>query len=252
MNSSYDIGSDSFIKTTIFVGPIQAGETITFIDSFIHLTSKPDPSRPLYSVIDAANNNCMCSPFVVSPFLTALPIRWLYFNAMANGNRNVNLNWEVNENKPGSRFHIYRSYNLNSWHTINTVNTQQSSQTLFQYTDDKLAPEPMQAHYKITMVLPNGTIKESAIETVYFKQPNTLIAHPNPSNQKTTLTIPNEFLPNQTIRALDMQGKLIYSHILPKTENEIITWELETQHWNQGIYTIIVNAKHYKLIVDKH
>ncbi|MBK8609036.1 MAG: hypothetical protein IPL84_03590 [Chitinophagaceae bacterium] len=68
----------------------------------------------------------------------ALPVKLLYFTAIADGNK-VRLNWEAANEQDTKKYEIERSFNATNFSNIGSVNSRQLSQSAYIDFDNNLA-----------------------------------------------------------------------------------------------------------------
>ena len=139
----------------------------------------------------------------------ALPLKLLYFNAMADGDK-VRLNWNVANEQDILFYEVERSLNGTSFSHLSTVNSLQLTQSV--YTDYDYTPVIGRNYYRLKIFDIAGKFTYSPVRTVAFEkgmQPVSIF--PNPAKDILNILLPSAYAGQVALQLLGADGKFISS-----------------------------------------
>jgi hypothetical protein len=123
-----------------------------------------------------------------------LPVVWLDFNAKADRNTTVLLDWKTGSEQNSRLFAIQRSTGAGSWDNIGIVSAagNSSSTRSYTFTDDK--PSPGINSYRLQLVNVDNSAQLSDVKLVYLGPPASITLYPNPAKDYLVIrtTVPGE------------------------------------------------------------
>jgi len=138
-----------------------------------------------------------------------LPVKLLYFTAIADGNR-VRLNWEAANEQDTRLYEVERSLNATNFVHLSTVNSRQLVQSA--YADYDPAPAQGWNYYRLKIIDKSGSFFYSPIRQVKFdKGAEELKIFPNPATSVLNILLPTSYINKTTIQVYGIDGKLISS-----------------------------------------
>lgn len=262
-NGIYDRLLDSFIQSTSITSPIIGGGMAQFADSFTSLLTKPSPTRPLFSVVDTADGNCMCAAAIASTFLTALPVDWLSVDAKNIDNNISSVSWKTAAEYNNLMFEIYRSTTnaagKTDYRKVGEVAAKGTTQTVSSYSfNDNIADlSSGKIFYKIKQIDVNGANTWSEVVSIDKKISTIGILNitPNPANNKVEVSINNGVEGSYNLTLIDMTGKLVFASALNVSENSS-SLKIDVSQLPAGVYSLQVvglsgEAISTKLMIQK-
>lgn len=249
-NLIYEKGIDALVKSTVISSPINSSGSVAFSDSFENNLYSPSPNLPMYTVIDTgdASANCFCGGIVMSAFNQALPVDFIYINALNLNNRNAKVQWSVNANPQLLGFNVFRK-SIKDNHFVKVA---------FVNANNSLAGEDVYTLYNPIESLSNGTILYQ-VQAVDINQHNNLsptasiMKSGNPNSQifnlapnptdKTANIILNEGIANASVTVYDVNGKVVFSHSFEGTR-----FSFDISNWNNGVYSVVVKSNDWSQI----
>ena len=139
----------------------------------------------------------------------ALPLKLLYFNAMADGDK-VRLNWNVANEQDIRFYEVERSLNGTNFSHLSTVNSLQLTQSV--YTDYDYTPVIGWNYYRLKIFDITGRFTYSPVRTVAFEkgmQPVSIF--PNPTKDILNVLLPSTYAGQVVLQLLGADGKYISS-----------------------------------------
>jgi len=252
-NGQYDRLLDTFIQSTIVNGPIGAGQTVSFADTFVSTTQPPSPSRPLFSVIDTADGNCLCAGFAPSPFLNALPVDWLSISAENDDNQIGLIKWSTAAEYNTLMFEVYRSIDGVTFQKVGEEKAKGTTQTISRYMfpDDIANLGNGKVYYKLKQIDNNGDYSWSqVVDLTKENKSSPITVVPNPANGQIKLSLNSVQSGSYVAEVLDVTGKLVYSWnvIITELSNSV---NLDVTVLPVGVYTLRVNNQSIKLLIKR-
>ena len=189
-------------------------------------TTGPD-SLSGYVRSGAATNNYTYDErrFTLGSFskYNALPVKLIYFTAIADGNR-VRLNWEAANEQETRTYVIEKSLTASNFTTMATVICRQQSQSA--YVDYDNNPSMGWNYYRLKIIDNSGSFFYSPIRPVKFdKGLEQVKIFPNPATDWLHIQLPTSYTSNVVLQVYSIDGKFISSmnptvnnvqlHVLP-------------------------------------
>ena len=170
-----------------------------------------------------------------------LPVELISFEAKANSNQQVDLNWETASQENFSHFEVEHSIDGEAFSKFSTVETENStSQTSIQYQTIHENPNNGINYYRLKMVDLDETFEYSSIREVNIQR-TTIAApkfFPNPVQIGKSLILKVDNLPNARLTIYQSNGKLIKDLNLQNGFNQ-----LNTNHLSSGIYFYTIHTE---------
>lgn len=161
----------------------------------------------------------------------ALPVKFLYFTAIADGNK-VRLNWNVKDEQEVVKYEVEKSLTSTSFTKINTVNSLQKAQWL--YTDYDYTPADGWNYYRLRITDIRGKITYSPIQRVKFSKGLEVVKlFPNPAVDIVNVQLPSSYIGTSTLQLYAINGKFI-STLKPSVN----TVQLNVQALAKGTYIL--------------
>lgn len=137
----------------------------------------------------------------------ALPVKLLYFNAVADGNR-VRLNWEVANEQETVKYEIEKSLTGTGFNKIGTVISRQLSQSA--YIDFDNTPAFGWNYYRLKLIDKSGSFTYSDIRPVKFsKGQEEVKIFPVPATDVLNVLLPSSYVNSATLLLYGIDGKFI-------------------------------------------
>jgi len=138
-----------------------------------------------------------------------LPVKLIYFTAIADGNR-VRVNWEAANEQDTRLYEVEKSLNATNFVHLSTVNARQLVQSA--YVDYDPAPAQGWNYYRLKIIDKSGSFFYSPIRQVKFdKGAEELKLFPNPATTVLNILLPSSFVNKTTLQVYGIDGKLISS-----------------------------------------
>jgi len=138
-----------------------------------------------------------------------LPLKLLYFTALADGNK-VRLNWNVTNEQDMRVYEVEKSLTANGFSLLSTVNSLQRTQAL--YTDYDPAPATGWNYYRLKMIDKTGNFSYSPVRAVKFdKGMEDIKIFPNPAVDILNIQLPSSYINKVTLQVYGSDGKFISS-----------------------------------------
>ena len=139
----------------------------------------------------------------------ALPVKLLYFTAVADGNR-VRLNWNVEQEEDVVRYEVERSLTGSLFSKIGTVTSLQKAAWL--YTDFDLSPVTGWNYYRLKIIDKSGKISYSGIRKVRFDKGLQMVSiFPNPTTDVLNIQLPSSYSAKTILQLMTIDGKMLSS-----------------------------------------
>lgn len=146
----------------------------------------------------------------------ALPVKLLYFMAVADGSR-ARLNWEVANEQEVTRYEVEKSLNATNYTRINTVISRQLSQSA--YVDFDNNPATGWNYYRLKIFDKTGNFTYSPVRPVKFtKGQEEVKIFPVPATDILNVLLPSSYVNNATLLLYGSDGKFI-STLRPSVNN---------------------------------
>jgi len=163
----------------------------------------------------------------------ALPVKLLYFTAIADGNK-VRLNWEAANEQETVKYEVERSLNATNYNRISTVMSRQLSQAA--YVDFDNSPASGWNYYRLKIFDKTGNFTYSPVRPVKFEKGLEQVhIFPVPANTVLNIQLPTSYVNQAMLQVFAVDGKLITS--LKPAANMVI---LNVQPLAAGTYFLQV------------
>jgi hypothetical protein len=138
-----------------------------------------------------------------------LPIKLIYFTAIADGNK-VRLNWEAANEQETRRYEIEKSLNATSFSFLGTVNSRQMQQSA--YVDFDNNPATGWNYYRLKIIEKTGNYSYSPVRPVMFSKGREEVQiFPNPVTDILNVQLPGSYLNKAIMQLLSFEGKIVSS-----------------------------------------
>jgi hypothetical protein len=159
----------------------------------------------------------------------ALPVKLLYFTAIADGNR-VRLNWEAANEQETVKYEIEKSLNASNYSRIGTVLSRQLSQSA--YVDFDNSPASGWNYYRLKIFDKTGNFTYSPVRPVEFKKGLEQVKiFPVPAATVLNIQLPTSYVNKSTLQVFSVDGKILAT--LNPTANMVV---LNVQPMAGGTY----------------
>ncbi len=137
----------------------------------------------------------------------ALPVKLLYFTAIADGNK-VRLNWEAANEQETVKYEIEKSLSGTNFSKIGTVFSRQLSQSA--YVDFDYAPAMGWNYYRLKMIDKQGNFTYSPIRPVKFEKGlEEVNLFPIPATTVLNILLPSSYVNKVQLQVFGVDGKFI-------------------------------------------
>lgn len=201
-----------------------------------------------FSGISSLENNLRFTLGTTSLGQTPLPIELVYFNAIPENNRIVNLSWQTSTEIDNDFFTVERSLNGLDWEDLTTIDGAGNSNVLLNYSALDSKPYNGDSYYRLKQTDFDGQFQYSQIESVKL---NTLsgsgvLIYPNPTNNQ--IKIVGEKFELDEIKVFDTLGKNVSTntHILKTDDSTVIVDLSELSNGMYFVKTKTTSNKVYK------
>ncbi len=161
----------------------------------------------------------------------ALPVKLIYFTAIADGNR-VRLNWEVANEEDTRTYVIEKSLNTVNFPPIGSVLSRQQAQSA--YIDFDYNPATGWNYYRLKIIDKSGTYTYSPVRPVLFaKGREDVKLFPVPASTVLNIQLPTSYGNQSTLQVVAVDGKFISA--MKPTANMVV---LNVQPLASGSYFI--------------
>lgn len=163
----------------------------------------------------------------------ALPVKLLYFTAIADGNK-VRLNWEAANEQETVKYEIEKSLTGTNFSKIGTVISRQLSQSA--YVDFDNSPAQGWNYYRLKMIEKSGSFTYSPIRPVEFKKGLEQVRiFPVPAQTVLNIQLPTSYVNKVQLQVFGVDGKFISS--MKPTANMVV---LNVQPLAAATYFLII------------
>ena len=146
----------------------------------------------------------------------ALPVKLLYFTAIADGNK-VRLNWEAANEQETVKYEIEKSLTATNFTRIGTVISRQLSQSA--YIDFDNTPAVGWNYYRLKIIDKSGSFTYSPVRPVKFtKGQEEVKIFPVPATDVLNVLLPSSYVNSATLLLYGIDGKFI-STLKPSVNN---------------------------------
>ena len=137
----------------------------------------------------------------------ALPVKLLYFTAIADGNK-VRLNWEAANEQETVKYEIEKSLTGSNFNKIGTVLSRQLSQSA--YIDFDNTPALGWNYYRLKIIDKSGSFTYSPVRPVKFaKGSEEVKIFPVPATDVLNILLPSSYINQTTLNIIGVDGKFI-------------------------------------------
>jgi hypothetical protein len=176
--------------------------------SSIEITAPKTSGNYVYTV---STNRSGCTSKVAIASLAIgdpLPVTLVSFTA-EKAEKAVLLNWNTSEEMNSDRFEVEHSQEGKDWQVAGVVKANgETSQTISKYAFTDHQPQSGENLYRLKMIDADGTFAYSRILSVIFDTENAIVAYPNPTTEKLTVT-PGEWSKIDRVQILNVTGTVI-------------------------------------------
>ncbi len=188
----------------------------------------------------------------ITPGGSVLPIHLLFFNAVANGNREIALNWTTATELNTKLFEIQRSTDAVNFTKIGKVNAVNNSSTnkAYSYIDHNVLSNVVY-YYRLKLMDLDNTFNLSKIVSAKLQTTNTgenINIYPNPTIDHIIIDIDNfSNFHGYQIKIFNALGQPIFQSIV----NNQLTY-IDSKIWGKsGVYFITITNSEGELIACK-
>lgn len=137
----------------------------------------------------------------------ALPVKLIYFTAIADGNK-VRLNWEAANEQETVKYEIEKSLTAANFNRIGTVISRQMSQSA--YIDFDNSPALGWNYYRLKIIDKSGSFVYSPVRPVKFtKGQEEVKIFPVPATDILNVLLPSSYVNSATLQLYSIDGKFI-------------------------------------------
>jgi len=137
----------------------------------------------------------------------ALPVKLLYFTAIADGNK-VRLNWEVANEQETVKYEIEKSLTATNFNKIGTVISRQLSQSA--YIDFDNTPAMGWNYYRLKIFDKSGSFTYSPVRPVKFEKGLEQVnLFPVPATTILNIQLPSSYVNKSQLQVFGVDGKFI-------------------------------------------
>lgn len=166
----------------------------------------------------------------------ALPVKLLYFTAVADGNK-VRLNWEVANEQETVKYEIEKSLTGTNFSKINTVLSRQLSQSA--YVDFDNAPATGWNYYRLKIFDKSGNYTYSVIRPVKFEKGKEQVnLFPVPAATVLNIQLPSSYVNKVQMQIFGVDGKFIA--LLKPSSNTVV---LNVQPLAAATYFLVITKE---------
>ncbi len=169
-----------------------------------------------------------------------LPLDLLSFNAEKQGESDVLINWQTEQNNDINEFVLERSKDAVFFDKIYSENATLSP-GLNNYSFIDGNPLSSINYYRLKTIDHNGDVNYSAIKSVLFDSPvDEVLFMPNPADNEVNVVINSVSSNDLIIDVFDIRGVRVMSQVVDGKVGKH-TIELATYDWLQGVYAIRIS-----------
>ncbi|MFZ1307284.1 MAG: T9SS type A sorting domain-containing protein [Ferruginibacter sp.] len=166
----------------------------------------------------------------------ALPVKLLYFTAIADGNR-VRLNWEAANEQETVKYEIEKSLTATNFTKIGTVLSRQLSQSA--YIDFDYSPAMGWNYYRLKMIDKTGNFTYSPVRPVKFEKGLEQVRiFPVPATTVLNIQLPTSYVNKVQLQVFGADGKFI--SLLRPSSNMVV---LNVQPLASATYFLIITKE---------
>jgi hypothetical protein len=121
-----------------------------------------------------------------------LPVELLYFDAILNAQKIVDISWATASELNNAYFVVQRSEDAINWETLTVVDGAGNSSELKMYKSKDNTPFSGTSYYRLQQVDIDGKISFSDIKVVKINEDNDIVIYPNPITDACTVEIRGE------------------------------------------------------------
>ena len=166
----------------------------------------------------------------------ALPVKLLYFTAIADGNK-VRLNWEAANEQETVKYEIEKSLTATNFTKIGTVLSRQLSQSA--YIDFDYSPAMGWNYYRLKMIDKTGNFTYSPVRPVKFEKGLEQVRiFPVPATTVLNIQLPTSYVNKVQLQVFGADGKFI--SLLRPSSNMVV---LNVQPLASATYFLIITKE---------
>ncbi|MGK0175308.1 MAG: hypothetical protein ACI9AT_001695 [Ulvibacter sp.] len=205
------------------------------------------PGETLFFIRDMGNNIWNYGP--TFELLAPLPVELINFNGILEKDNSIKLNWSTASETNNSGFEIEQSVNGFDLNKISFVRGQGASSEIknYEYTDK--SAKPGTNYYRLKQIDFDGHFEYSQVVQVFVESKETgFRISPNPVQNDIHLFFNKPISDNLTINLFGLDGKILYSEVLPE---DLLERTLPAIYLSPGIYFIEISEKGKQPRVEK-
>lgn len=186
--------------------------------------------------VSALSNGARFTLGTMNPATTPLPIELLYFSALPDKMRSVQLEWATASERNNHYFTIERSPDLADWRMVATMPGQGNSSSPVHYAHTDHEALPGLSYYRLSQTDLDGTSTVHPVAVVWQEASLQPIGYPNPARDvfSIPLTDPGAW----TVELLDGQGRRVNVRTMATTH----ALQLELGLLPAGQYTAVLQS----------
>ncbi len=166
----------------------------------------------------------------------ALPVKLLYFTAIADGNK-VRLNWEAANEQETFKYEIQKSLNATNFSFLSSVNSRQMSQSA--YVDFDNTPAQGWNYYRLKIIDKSGSFTYSPVRPVKFEKGLEQVRiFPVPASTVLNIQLPTSYVNKAQLQVFGVDGKFI--SLLKPSSNMVV---LNVQPLAAATYFLIITKE---------
>ncbi len=167
-----------------------------------------------------------------------VPVKLVDFSVTNSAKKGSEIKWTTTQELEPVKYIIQRSQNSRNYLDIATLNGKQQPNNQYNFTDDYIKKGIV--YYRVKVKEAAGQIFYSSVSVINNQIDFSVIAYPNPVDNKFKLTIPQQLLP-ATYQIINALGQTVYS-----ASTQTITTEIN-QLLTAGIYAIRVKGRNNEI-----
>ncbi|MCP4438214.1 MAG: T9SS type A sorting domain-containing protein [Aureispira sp.] len=180
------------------------------------LTWNPSKSAPLSTTTDIVAveySVTSFSAFIIIPYAALLPNEFIAFEAQANEDRTIALDWTIENDQNSRSFVVERSINGINFEAIGELIAYSNGENTNNYSFLDESPNTGTNYYRIQQDKWTGEFGFSSIQAVYLDGVSLFQIYPNPvSNQQLNIRLQTEQEREWTMMILDQLGRVVRVH----------------------------------------
>lgn len=162
-----------------------------------------------------------------------VPVKLVNFSVNHSAKKGSEIKWTTTQELEPVKYIIQRSQNSRDFADVATINGKQQLNNQYNFTDEYIKKSSV--YYRLKVKEAAGQIFYSSISVINNQTDFSVIAYPNPVENKFKLTIPQQLLP-ATYQIVNTVGQTVFS-----ASTQTITTEIN-QMLSAGIYAIRVRG----------